>query len=134
MKITLPRIVRERVGTAYTYPGVDRIYFADDRPNVYEVSEGKARPIYEPRLQYETVFDYDFRIAQRAVAAGRLTLFVSTLAFITPLALVYVAGAFIGSGIERLADAIGSLNDRAGVRAYGIRSTIARLAREAFSL
>lgn len=129
MKIILPRIVRERVGTAYTYPGVDRIYFADDRPNVYNVTEGKAQPIYEPRLQYQTVLDYDFKIATRAANAGRLLLFTVSLLAVTPAAVIYAVGDFIGAGLRRFVDALVELYHRAGIRTYGIRRTITSLIR-----
>ncbi len=106
MKITLPRVVRERVGTAYTYPGVDRIYFADDRPNVYNVSEGKAQPIYEPRLQYQTVLDYDFQFEARARgalgAAAGLLLGTAALAVI-PVAFVYYVVRDLVSSIRVVA-------------------------------
>lgn len=64
MKITVPAIKREAVGTRFSYAGSETVYFAGERP-----SQGGFKPkvttVYDTTLTSKVAFDYDFQIARR---------------------------------------------------------------------
>ncbi|MCH1927880.1 hypothetical protein L6232_24090, partial [Shewanella sp. C31] len=57
-----------------------------------------------PVVYAKTVFDYDFRAAQRLIATGRLAVYSTAIVAIAPLFVVNLAAELLTFGTRLLAD------------------------------
>jgi len=100
MKITIPVIRKNHVGTRYHY--APDVIFHDSRPNSYG-GLVKEEAIHEFTVEAKTVFVYDFRAAGRIKAAGALVLAATVGYIVVP---VVVAAAAIADTVIETAFAI----------------------------
>jgi len=107
MKITLPAVEREIVGTRFSYAGSETVYFAGERP-----SKGNFKPVttpvYENRLTSKVAFDYDFKLKTRLLGGAYFGLTV----VLFPVGVTIGLGAFVYSAVR---DVITAVSKRARV-------------------
>lgn len=127
MKIIFPVVRAVQVGTAYNY-GTD-IHYTDGRAPRY--AETIESPVVEFRAGTSTVFDYDFKAAQRAKGVGKLVAMTGVVGVAFPLALLHVGAGLLQDGIEFIGRQLGSFERAVGIpNSWTVRGAYAAIIKE----